>query len=407
MRRAIAAPLAVLCSLAAAEARPALADAAAAVTAATAKVRGAIPMPVEPEEGKPGLGFEWEGDFVAAGELGGRVKLTLDVGTFRDEPVWLVSEIFEEDWAGSTGRTETSLYLARDLSLIRGEQERVTGDDRVHLVFKRDGDGFQVERRISKGETVVDESVRRIVAPADATYGRAAVLLFLRTAPASAASYALPIVPLEAAMPAVDEHEVAPETSPALLEVVGPAKYGTKPDVKDSWLVRWKHGRRSQELHLAPKDRTLLGVEYQMPPGLRIVPKGKGGTKVVYEDDKPATTWRAAFLKFGHGYHMAIDKWIEGAIHWDSMYEHDVKSGSWKGGDLAEFKKAWVQEFLARSKHRKRAEADGLLRMTLATADEKTQADGTVVLATHPEFGGNVFYFRLVGEHWFIVAIDQ
>jgi tRNA nucleotidyltransferase (CCA-adding enzyme) len=28
-------------------------------------------------------------------------------------------------------------------------------------------------------------------------------------------------------------------------------------------------------------------------------------------------------------------------------------------------------------------------------------------IATHPEFGGNVFYFRLVGEHWFIVAIDQ
>ena len=406
MRPAIAVSLAVLSFAAAVPVRSARAEGPAAVTAATAKVRSAIPAPVEPEEGKPGLGFEWEGDFVAAGELGGRVKLTVDVGTYREEPVWLVTEVFEEDWAGTTGRTETSLYLARDLSLIRGEQERVSGTDRVHLVFKRDGDGFTVERTITKGEKV-DESVKRIPAPEGATYGRAALLLFLRTAPASAATYALPIVPLEAAMPAVDEHEVAPETSPALVEVVGPGKYGPKPDVKDSWLVRWKHGRRAQELHFAPKDRTLLGVEFQMPPGLRIVPKGTGGTKVVYEDDKPSTTWRAAFLKFGHGYHMAVAKWIDGAIHWDSMYEHDVKAGTWKGGDLAAFKDAWIQEFLAKSKHRPRPEADGLLRMTLATADEKTEADGSVVLVTHPEFGGNVFRFRKVGEHWFIVGIDQ
>ena len=406
MRRAIAVPLAVLCFLTAAPALPARADAENAVATATAKVRGAIPAPVEPEEGKPGLGFEWAGDFVAAGELGGHLKISVDVGTFRDQPVWIVSEVFEEDWAGSTGRTETSLYLSRDLALIRGEQERVSGDDRVHLVFKRDGDGFVVERTITRAEKV-DESVRRIAAPEGATYGRGALLLFLRTAPASPATYALPIVPLEAAMPAVDEHEVAPETSPALLEVVGPAKYGSKPEVKDSWLVRWKHGRRAQEIHLSPKDRTLLGVEFQMPPGLRFVPKGKGGTKVVYEDDKPATSWRGAFLKFGHGYHMAVAKWIVDAIHWETMYEHDVKTGTWKGGDLAEFKKAWVDEFLARSKHRKRAEADGLLRMTLATAEESTEADGTVKLATHPEFGGNVYRFRKVGDHWFLITIDQ
>jgi hypothetical protein len=81
--------------------------------------------------------------------------------------------------------------------------------------------------------------------------------------------------------------------------------------------------------------------------------------------------------------------------------------GTWTGGDLAACQDAWIQEFLAKSQHRPRPEADGLLRMTLATADEKTEPDGSVVLVTHPEFGGNVFRFRKVGEHWFIVGIDQ
>ena len=63
MRPAIAVSLAVLSFAAAVPVRSARAEGPAAVTAATAKVRSAIPAPVEPEEGKPGLGFEWEGDF--------------------------------------------------------------------------------------------------------------------------------------------------------------------------------------------------------------------------------------------------------------------------------------------------------------------------------------------------------
>ncbi len=97
-----------------------------------------------------------------------------------------------------------------------------------------------------------------------------------------------------------------------------------------------------------------------------------------------------------------------GDIDWDKVFEHDVSTGSvskdWKVADL---RKAYVDEFLARSKHRPRAEADALLRMTLATAEQKTLPDGTIVLATHPEFGGNIFHFRATDGVWKIVRIDQ
>ena len=73
---------------------------------------------------------------------------------------------------------------------------------------------------------------------------------------------------------------------------------------------------------------------------------------------------------------------------------------------LDELRDAYVKEFMARSKRRPRADADALLRMTLATGQEKSEG-GTVVLTTHPEFGGNVFHFREVDGVWFIVRIDQ
>jgi hypothetical protein len=88
---------------------------------------------------------------------------------------------------------------------------------------------------------------------------------------------------------------------------------------------------------------------------------------------------------------------------------YGVADGSWKeeaGGPDA-VREAYVSEWLARSKRRGRAEADWLLSMTLETAKESKRVDGTVVLKTHPEFGGNVFHFRPVDGVWYIVGVDQ
>ena len=395
-----------------AAAHAAAADAPAANperAAATAKVRAAIPAPLEPEEGKPGLGFAFEGDLVVAGENSGSVTVTVDVGTFRDEPVWLVTETVVEDWAGTKQTTEASYWLARDLALVKGEWQRTSPSRFSRLEFVRKGDAFAVTREDGDPtKEMPPPEARSLPAPAGATFGRGALLLFLRYAPATTTTYELPLVGLDGLMPGIDEHEPAVDPAPLALEVRGPAKWGEAPDVVDSWMVVTRHGGRVTDWHLEPKGHALIALEQRRPTGIRVVPKGKGGARAVYEDDQPSTTWKACFLKFGHGYHMAVEKWIDGAIDWEQVLAHDVSTGSvskdWKVEDL---RKAYVTEFLARSKHRPRAEADALLRMTLATAEQKTLPDGTIVLATHPEFGGNIFHFRATNGLWKIVRIDQ
>ncbi len=373
-----------------------------------AKVRAKIPAPVEPEEGKPALDFGYEGDLVASGENSGTVRVKVDVGTFRDEPVWLTTEEVVDDFGGSHTVTESVLFLARDLTLVKGEWHRTSPDRAVRLTFVREGDGYEVSREISIGANTPNMSKVHLVAPAGATYGRGALLLFLRYAPAEAASYALPLVSLETTIPAANEHEATPETEPLRIDVVGAAKYGAGKATRDAFMARLRQGRRSSEAYCVPKTRALLGIDYLMPPGIRIVPKGEGGAKPVYEDDKPALSWKAAFLKFGHGYHLAVEKWIVAAIHWETMLAHEIAIGEWqKDTSLADFRKAYVEEFLKKSKHRPREQADGLLKMTLATAEAVEEKDGVVILRSSPEFGGNVYHFQEIGGVWYLTRIDQ
>src|SRR5262249_42794503 len=185
--------------------------------------------------------------------------------------------------------------------------------------------------------------------------------------------------------------------------------FGQAPDVADTWFATVRQGVYASEVHLSAANRTLVGIEYLVPPGRRIVVKGKAKPATVMDDDKPAASWRAAFFQFGHGYHLAVEKWIVDSIHWQTMYDHEVSSGGWnkESGDVEAFQKAYVTEFLSRSKHRPRVEADLLLQGTLSSATEKTLDDGTVVLQTHPEYGGNAYHFRAVKGTWYLVRIDQ
>jgi hypothetical protein len=383
-------------------------DATAAAYARAAAVRAAIPAPIDPEEGKPGLDFKFEGDVMQAGENAGSVTYRIDIGTFRDEPVWLVNEEFVDEFGGSRTVTESTLYLKPDLSLLKGEWRRTLSDQVVRLTFKRDGDGFEVQRSVARGSEEPVESKKRVPAPPDATFGRAALLLFLRHAPATATDYLLPMVNLEAAIPAVNEHEAPAASEPLRIEVLGGAKYGEGKSAREAWMVKLSRSGTSSEAYFTPKTHELLAIDSIRPPEIRTVPKGQGGAKPVYEDDKPATTWKAAYLKFGHGYHLAVVKWLDAAIHWDTMYRHEIESGSLtKETKLEDFKRAFIAEFLRTSKHRPRTQADSILLAALQTSEIRNEKDGTVRILTSPEFGGNIFHFQAIDGIWYITRIDQ
>ena len=373
--------------------------------AAGTKVRASIPVPEE----EKGLAFEFEGDLVLQGSRAGSVHFSVDTGEYKGQPVWLTSEKRVEDFAGAKTTVSSSYYLRRDLTLLRGEWERTTVDDKIHLDLVRTDAGVEVtrERTPTGGEPAALPSIT-VSAPPDAILGTPAVLLFLKYAPKDAAKYALPAVDLNAAVPRANEHEPAPDAAPWRVTVKGDAKYGEGPAAVDSWMADVYRSPFAAHFHLSPKDRSLLGVDGIVPVGERVARKGSAGEATEYADDKPADSWRAAFLKLGHGYHLAIPKLIEEAVKWQVFYDYEVGAGSWpKDQGIDDFKKAWVEEFLKKSHHRPRAEADALLRMTIATAVLETQADGTVVLKTHPEFGGNVFYMRQIDKVWWVVRMDQ
>jgi len=388
-------------------------DEPAAPTAAferAATVRKAIPNPVDPEEGKPSLDFKFVGDLVQTGENAGSVKYSIDVGTFRDEPVWVVTEERIDEFGGSRASVESVLFLKRDLSLWKGEWRRTTPDVFVRLTFAREGDGFDVKREVTRGTADPIVSTKRLPAAADATFGWGARLIFLRYVPAVPAEYALPLVQLESAIPAANEHEFPTENDPLRLEVVGGAKYGEGKAAVDSWQVKVRRGRNMSTMHFVPKTRDLIGFDSRIADVTleRVVPKGQGGAKAVYEDDQPAKSWKAAFLKFGHGYHLAVEKWIDAAIHWETMYAYEIEIGGWpKERSIADFKKEYVAEFLKKSKHRTRDVADGLLRATLTTGEERHEKDGSVVIASHPEYGGSIYHFKAIDGVWYLFRIDQ
>jgi len=421
-RRSIVSALALAAALSLGSlAAPASADdgapSASAAMAAAQKVRAAIPEPVEPEEGKgKSPAFEWKGDLVKAGENAGSVTIDVSVGEYHGAPVWIVTETVIDEWAGTKRTTESSYFLSRDLSLEKAEWKRSTPDQEVDLRARREGDEIVIksETSVAAGgaEPVKDE--KRLPLEKGATFGWGARLLFLKYAPPAAADYELPVAPLDAAMPKGNEHEAPLVERVARLVVAGVRRYGAGDGGTDALLAIWSRGNVARgpveeaEVYLEPKSRTLLAVEYRRPFGVRFVPKGKGGERVEYADDQPAKSWRACFLKFGHGYHLAVARWIDAAIHWPSIYEHDAaEDPDVKKSTVEEHKQAWIEEFLRRSKHRTRSDADGLLQATIATGEEKKGPDGTVILATHPEFGGNTFHFKRIGDVWFIVRIDQ
>jgi hypothetical protein len=291
--------------------------------------------------------------------------------------------------------------------VIRGEIERRAGDRLERVRFERKGEGFEVTREVAtpSGEAKADPV--HVKAPKDATTGLVSMILFARALPNDRPrELAFPWFAAEELGASVDDH--APDTGkgPARLDVGGEGKFRDAA----TGVASFRRGQHALDVHLAPKDRTLVAVVGRVPP-VNYVAKGTAGERTESDAEKPAKTWKAAFLKFGHGYHMAVRPWIEAAFHWQTMYDHETGEGnSWpKEKPLEEFKAAWVDEFLANSKRRSREETDDLLAMTLATGRVTEETEDRIVFAAHPSFGGGTqrtYHLRRIEGVWYIVRID-
>jgi len=383
-------------------------DAAADLTTAfkTADaIRTKLPMPL------PNKALRFEGDIVINKVWAGEVKYTAQATKFARKAVWQVTEEVYIDFGGVETRVKGKFHLAQDLSLMWGNLERLREGRGASLVFARSATGFRVLRtektEAGSGETKTFD----VAAQKNATFGRVAQLLFLRAVPESAKkTFALPTVAFDALATAAPKKASIPEADPTVLETKGKGRYDAAGKAQPSWVTATRRGKVEFDVHLAPKTRTLIGVVAKTTSA-HIVPKGAAGERVTLDEEKPSKTWQQAFLKFGYGYHMAREKLLAEAFHWETMHEYEsTVAKSWPAErSVEEFKQAWIKEFVAQSLHRPRSDTERLLSMTLATGKPQKKGDDKVIFAAHANFGGGTqrtYHLQRIEGLWYIVRVD-
>jgi len=374
----------------------------AAAKARAAKVIAALPDPT------PAISIAYEGDLIIDGLWAGELDLAARIAKLGSQWVWRVTETSFLDWQGGEVREVVMLHLGRDLAILSGTYERSAGGETVSLGFSRSEAGFDVVRRTKQGETWGEAEKLTMKAPPGAAGTGGAALLFLRALkPAKGVTYALPWVP----NPSWKSPEAATNEEPLRLTLAGEGTYERAKQHFDTSRVELANGETSWLLNLSRDHRKLISMVSKNGP-VEIVPRGLGGERITADPAQAATTWKRAFLKFGFGYHMARKPLLEEAFHWDAMYEHETKVlGRWPADrPLEEFKQAWIDEFVANSKHRDVEGTRRLLAMTLATGTVTKETDDEVVFRAHPNFGGGTqrtYYLRKQDGVWGIVRIES
>jgi len=356
----------------------------------------------------PAISFDYEGDLIIQDLWAGEVGLHARIARLGTQWVWRVTETNFLDWAGGEVHEKVMLHLGRDLGMLSGTYERTEKGRTTSLAFSRGEDGaFDIQRRVKQGEAWGKMEALRMQAPARATATLAAAMLFLRAVkPVSGTRYALPWIP----DPAWKDPAHATNEAPLMLTVDGEGSFKAGGKAFDTSRVTFSSGGTAWTMHLARDQRTLIGM-VSKTGNVRIVPRGLGGERITADPRQPATTWKQAFLKFGFGYHRAQADLLEEAFHWPAMYAYETGVlKRWpKDKPLAAFKKAWIAEFIANSKHRDVPATRRLLAMTLATGRVKKQTADEVVFWAHPNFGGGVqktYYLQQKDGVWGIVRID-
>lgn len=376
--------------------------AASAAAKAGDKARAALP---EPKEGRE---LAYEGEVWIDGVWGGSVRLKAEVGSFAEKPCWLVTEDVFWDFSGTEWRVGLSATLRRDLTLERAEVEHKVKGRVTRTTLARGEGGWKGQRQVIEGENESPFEDVSVAAPAGASLGLTALALLGRgPLPSGEAAFSLPWLDAVA-------WALAPATAPATLRWVakGEGTFEAAPNAPPAWSAALEGLTWPSALHVDRKQRALLGFVGVLGEKAVVLPAGQRPAGAGFDERGPARTWQAAFLKFGVGYHMARRELLEAAFHWPTMYEYETSlvDGWPKEKPLAEFKEAWIGEFLQRSLHRSRPETDDLLKMTLATGRPEEKGADRVIFHAHANFGGGqarAYHFKRLDGVWYLVRMED
>lgn len=356
-------------------------------------------------EARARLGFlaetlRFEGDATLDGAKLGDVLVEARPAARDGRPAYEVVEW--QDRRGGEGHveSETRLVLAEDLSIISGSRRTRSPSGASLSTFERRGETMFFVQEDGGKETFRGE----VAAPPRATLGSAAALVLLQgtALPDEGTTWILPVFDPRFARP-IQPGQPAPAVGDTDLTLeIGPAGGATR-DV----VVRAAGGYESV-WHLDPTSKQLLGATGRMTR-MSWAPRGSGAEAADWFDrieGRPESAHQA-FVRFGRGYHLPRVDLLHAAIEWPRMLEKGIAQGAWpKGTTLEAFRKAWVDEFVARSKNRTPADCDDLLVQIFLTMSSTTHEDGSVEFRSMPAYGGHRYTLAPVEGEWKIVAIE-
>lgn len=395
-------PLALLLPLTALLCAPLAA--AGADDAALKKVRAALPA-VEDAGGWRYWGEVWQGT-----RWLGTLRLEVKAGLHEEAPAWVASERVDLPADKTPLTAHASFTLGRDLALLEGAWGGEAGGTGVDGSLTRKGATYVWQATRAQGEQAASALALGAPPAAGALAGLAPVVMLaraLRAEPAAAKGLTLPWLDSLSLLPG----EAKALHGPASVEVVGAGKHGGLAGEPAVWSVKLVSAGKDRALtvHLDAEGQRVVGFE---TPTWSVLPTGSRPAAARFDPEAPARTWQDAFLKFGVGYHMAKQALLESAFHWETMYEYETSlvDGWPASSPLAEFKQAWVKEFMAQSLHRNEAETFGLLNGTMGTGKVHVKTPDLIVLEAIAQFGGGIqrtYHLRRFDGVWYLTRIDS
>lgn len=353
-----------------------------------------------------GPGWRYDGELLLGEYDIGSARLEMRPTTFEGEPAWLVTERTQRSAGEAVVTSELTAFLGTDLRVLRGESRHSAPEGRTGSTYEREASTIVTRHHNPQGSSAP------LVHPAhdQATIGLVSVVAFLAAVPEAPETYVLPgFDPRYVSTPKAGSGRFPQDIADLYVEVKGPSAYstGTRLTQTISASVSTKTGRR-YTVHVDRASRALVAVVGGLP-SLTIAPKGTQGQVPDFFDtdrDDPRSAYEC-FIRFGRGYHLPRRDYLTKAFHWPRMLRHDIRSGAYpQGTPQTTYQKAWIDEFVSRSKHRTIGDCDDLLLQILMTSKESHLPDGGIQIATLPAYGGHVYTIQQVDGRWFITQID-
>lgn len=372
--------------------------------AAAKKLRAGLPA-VEEAGGWRFWGELWQGV-----RWMGTLRLELKASAHDESPAWLATETVQVLGEKTPLDGHAAFTLGRDLSLLAATWGGEAGGATTDGALKRKGTGLEWQGTVTREGQAPTALALGAAPAAGGTGGLCALVTLARTlCAAKSSAKGLEVAWLDGL--SLLPGEAKPLHGAHTLEVLGAGKLDVLPDGPATWSLRGKSasGERAFTVHLDPSGERVLGLE---TPTWTVLPTGTRPAALKFDEQAPARTWQDAFLTFGVGYHMAKKALLERAFHWQTMYDYETSLvDGWPAEKpLADFREAWVQEFLNQSKHRTPEETFGLLNGTMGTGKLKVKTPDLVVLAAVAQFGGGIqrtYHLRRFDGVWYLTRIDS